>query len=525
MSALIYLYQRTFVNKLKKALRKPVTYIYVTIIVLYAFMIPYSFRSMFEAWKMDSPEGMALVLTVFAIWIVPANLIAYAKRKGLIFRGSDIHFLFPSPVSPKKALLYAHVRTLLSTFLINIFLIIGGIYIFRVELWRMFLYFIFSVVVENLLEGSIMLLMYGSERITESIRALAVKCAYALAGVMVVIGIFIYITQGLSFESVLDYLRSDLVQMVPFIGWYIAVLRLLFVGPATVSLIGAALYFLMTIVVVYAAYRMKCTGEYYEDAVKFAEDYEEVLSNRRQGRTDKRLGKKQKYGRAKVEYKGSFSKAIFYRQLLEYKKSKYFIFDIYTVMSLLFGVGVAFVYVKEGGFGAMDDFILPLLMAYVIFIFTAYNGKWGKELLSPYTFMIPDTPLRKLWYATLLQHVAALVNGCLFVLPYAVVTKMNLLTAVLSVLAYVVLSACKLYVYADVQILMGDTLGITGRQMFQLLLMGVAIGVAALGALAGFLLGGINLAYIMMIVMLCAETAGFMALASMGFYRMETAQG
>lgn len=525
MNALIYLYKRTFLNKMKKALHKPVTYVYVAIIVLYVFLLPTSFRIMFESWKMDSPEGLTIVLTIFAFWIVPANLIAYAKRKGLIFRGSDIHFLFPSPVSPKKALLYAHVRTLLAAFLINIVLIIAGVYIFRVELWRMLLYFVFSIVVENLLEGSIMLLMYGSERISERMRTLAVKCAYALVGVLVALGIFVYITQGLGFQSVLNYLQSDLVQMVPLIGWYIAVLRLLFVGPTVVNVICSALYLLLAIVVVYAAIRMKCTGEYFEDAVKFAEDYEEVLSSRRAGRTDKRLGKRQKFGRAKVEYKGSYGKAIFYRQLLEYKKSKYFIFDINTVMCLLFGVGAAFVYVREGGFGAMTDFILPLLMAYLILIFTAYNGKWGKELLSPYTFMIPDTPVRKLWYATLLQHVSSLINGCLFVLPCAVVMKMNPLTAVLSVLAYTVLSACKLYIYADVQILMGDILGNTGRQLFQMLMIGIAIGIAALGALAGFLLGGLNLAYIMMIVMLCAETAGFMALASMGFYRMETAQG
>ena len=524
MKAILFLYRRNFANRFKKALHKPVTYIYLAFILLYAFMIPYSFNIMFSEWNLNSPAGMTAVFTVFAFWVIPANLIAYAKRKGLLYRKSDVHFLFPSPVGPKKVLLYAHLRTLLTTLVFNIVLTLGGAYIFQVDWWRMVLYFLFSTVVENLLEGAIMLLLYGSERLGEKGRALVVKVSYALVAVLVAMGLYTYIVHGLSFESVLGFLHSDMVQLVPVIGWYIAVLHLLFMGPTAVNVVCSILYLVMLAAAVWAALHMRCAGGYYEDAMKFADDYEEVLASRRQGRTDVKFGKKKKFGKAVVTYQGAGANAVFYRQLLEYKKSRFFIFDINTVVSLLAGIGIAYLYLAEGGFGVMNDFIIPAAMAYFILIFTAYSGKWGKELTTPYTFLIPDTSFRKLWYATLIQHIQALINGCLFVLPGAVVMKMSPLTAALCILFYVAMSACKLYILAVAEALVGNVLGRTGKQLFQLFLQGIAIMIAAVGAVAGMLFGSMDLAYFLMIALLLAETAGFMAVATLNFHRMETAE-
>lgn len=524
MNAVFYLYRRTFANRLKKALHKPITYFYIALIVLYIFMIPYSFKLMFASMGLDTPEGMVALFTIFAFWVIPANLIAYAKRKGLLFRGSDVHFLFPSPVTPKKILLYAHVKTLLTTLVFSIALTFLGMYIFRIVWWKMLLYFAFSVVLENLLEGSIMLLLYGSERLHEKSRKLATAGAYLLVGVLVLMGIYTYIVKGLSLESVLWFLHSDMIQFVPIIGWYVAVVHLLFIGPTVVNLICSALYLLMIMIALYAALRMKCTGEYFEDAIKFAEDYEEILSSKRQGRMDVRFGKKKKFGKASVTYKGGFAKALFYRQLLEYKKNKFFIFDSYTLVSLIAGVGIAWLYLSKKSFGSMGDFVLPGAISYVVLIFTAYSGKWGKELNSPYTFMIPDSPFRKLWYATLMQHIQAAINGCLFVLPGAFVMGMKPITTVLCIIFFIVLNAGKLYIVVVSRVLVGNLLGRTGQQLFQMFLQGLAIAIPILGAVLGFMLGGLDGAYLLMDLLLLAETVGLMVWAALGFNRMETGE-
>lgn len=522
MGALWYLYWQSFKNRAKKAVKKPVTYVYLVIILFYVFMMPYSLRVMFGQLNLASPEGMTAVFTVFAFWIIPGNLIAYAKRKGLVFRHSDIHFQFPSPISPKKLLLYAHMKTLLATLLLNLVLVLCGAYIFHVAWWRMLLYFLFSVGIENVLEACIMLTSYGSERLSEKGRDFLIKGAYLLIGIFVVLGIYTYFTRGMSFDTVLAYLHSDAVQLVPFVGWYIAILHLLFIGPTIVNVTGSLLYFVLFVVMLCLAIRMPCSGEYYEDAEKFADDYEEVLASRKQGRTDVKLGKKKKVLKASITYRGKGAKAIFYRQLLEYKKNKYFIFDINTIVSLLTGLGIAYLYRAEGGFGAFNDFIVPAAMAYMIFIFSAFTGKWGKELLTPYTFLIPDNPFRKLFYATLMQHIQALVNGVLFVLPPAIVMDLPVSTAILSVLGYVMLSACKLYVLTVGEVAVGNTLGNVGKQMFRLFIQGIVIVIVIIAAVLGFVLHGIDMAYILMLVVLAGMVAILMTLSTLGFYRMET---
>lgn len=524
MDAIFYLYKRTFINRLKRALHKPVTYIYGAFILLYAIWLPIGFEKIATQWKMDSAEGLVAVFTVFAFWVIPANLIAYAKRKGLVFRKSDIHFLFPSPISPKKALLYAHLRTLFTNLLLTLAVTVFCGYIFKVELWRLVLYFFFASIVENLLEGGIMLLLYGNERIGEKARGLVVKAAYGLILIFVIMGVCAYVAYGLSLQSVLGFLNSDMIQLVPVVGWYIAVIHLLFVGPTVVNVVCSAAYAVLLIAILWAALHMRCTGEFYEDAIKFAEDYEEVLTSRRQGRTDVKFGKKKKFGKANVQYKGGYAKALFYRQMLEYKKNKYFIFDINTVAAVIAGVVIAYLYIDKGGFGQYALLVIPGVMAYLIFVFTAYAGKWGKEIESPYTFMLPDTPFRKLWYATLIQHIQAAVNGLLFVLPGAVVMKLSPLTTVLCIVFYVALNACKLYILAVSQALVGNVLGKTGRQLFQLLLEGLAIGFAAIGAVVGLVMGSMDLAYALMIVLLVAETIGFMSVACLCFYRMDSVE-
>lgn len=526
MGAIGYLYRRTFVNSVKKALRKPVTYVYAVFILIYMIAVPFSFKVLLDEFGGASPSGMAAAVTAFGFWMLPANLIAYAKRKGLVYRNSDIHFLFPSPVSPKHILLYAHLRTLVVQVLLNVVVAVLGALLFHVEAWRMVIYFIFALIIENILEGGIMMLLYGSERMTEKVRKIIVKLAYALMIAFVLIGVYMYTQQGLSLESVFNFLHSDMVQMVPVTGWYIAVVHLIFMGPTVMNVIGTVIYVVFFAVVLVAAVKMKCTGAYYEEAIKFAEDYEELRAKQKQGSSEIRIGKKQKFGKATVEWKGFGAKALFYRQLLEYKKSKFFIFDGITLLSLLAGIGMAYLFSREMGPGedleAFGEYALPVVAGYIIFIFTTMTGKWAKELKSPYTYLIPDSAFKKLMSATALQHVQSLINGCLLTIPAAIVIGLSPVVIVLTVLFYVLLSANKLYALAVAEIVTGNVLGTTGKQLLQMLIQGIAIGMAVLGAVVGEMVSGVVVAYAMMDLFLLLFTGLFMVIAALNFNRLES---
>lgn len=526
MGALGYLYRRTVVNRIKAALRKPVTYVYGFFILVYLIAVPFSFKILLEEFGGANPGGMAAVLTLFGFWMLPANLISYAKRKGLVYRNCDVHFLFPSPIKPKSVLLYAHIRTLLVQLLLNIFVAIIAALLFHVEIWRVVIYFFFALVIENIMEAGLMMLSYGSENLTEKHRKVLVIFSYGLIAAFVLIGVVTYLQKGLSIDSAMGFIHGGAIQMVPVTGWYIAVVHLIFMGPTAFNIIGTILYAAFTVAIVIAAWKMKCTGEFYEEAIQFADDYEVLIANRKAGDSEARLGKKQKFGKAEVKWQGHGAKALFYRQLLEYKKSRFFIFDAYTLVSLLVGGLISWLYVKEGGFGEdlaeFGDYIMPVVAGYFIFIFSTMSGKWAKELKSPYTYLIPDNSFRKLWYATAMQNIQYIVDGCLMIVPVAVVSGMSPVLALLTIVFYVVLSSNKLYALAVAEIVAGNVLGTTGKQLLQLFLQGIAIGMAVMGAVFGNMLGGVIVSYILMDLFLILYTGIFMVISALNFDRLES---
>ncbi len=519
ISVIFYLYRKIFKNRLKKALKKPVTYIYIAFIAFYLYAVFSSFPVIFKMIDVDNASFLTAILTALVFILIPSNLISYSKRKGLVFREPDIHFLFPSPISPKILLLYSHLKNVGIMLILYIILAIGGVLWLNMPVWKMGVYFLFSSVIENILEASMMILCYGNEKLDKRQMLFVQIFMYLLIGIFIIIGIGVYMREGASFRGVADYLHSPVIQMVPIIGWNIAFLHLLFMGPETVNIICSILYFGSVAVLFVAAFRMKCTGDYFEDAIKFAEDYEIARKKGKAGEVAF-IGWKKKYGKASVSYKGKYAKAIFYRQLLEYKKNKFFIFGFYTLVCLCLGIGLA-VLAYKGSFNGYIPFVILGVMAYLTFIFSGYPGKWGKELKKPYTYLIPDTALCKLWYATLMEHVRSLIDGCLITLPSGIVLGLPVLQIFLIIAVYVCLQACKLYAEVMVEAFLGNLLGNTGKQYARVLFEGIIIGMGIAGAAIGSLIS-MEAGLVVLIGVVVFLTAGMMAIATINFEKMET---
>lgn len=523
MGSFLYLYRRIIVNRIKKALKKPVTYIFLVFIIGYLVMIAGSFGILIEEFHIDKPENFAIVMSVLIFFLLPSNFISYSRRKGLLFKKSDVHFIFPAPVNPKQVLIFAGIKNLAINLALAIFPAILGVLYFKTGIAQTILYVILYLVFENVLEGSMMILCYGNETLPEAFFKVLTVICYALMGVFVLVAALMMFRQGASFDVIREYLSLPVIQAIPVIGWNIAMIRLIFVGPTVLNVICTILFCVFTAVLFILACRAKCVGEYYEDAAKFADDYAELKAKQKKGVMSTSLGKKKKFKEAEVTYKGTGAKAIFYRQLLEYKKSKFFIFGFYTLVALVVGIGIAVFAVLEmkGDTDPMRIFVIPGIMAYVIFIFSAYTTKWSLELENPYTYLIPDSSFKKLWYATKIEHIRAFIDGALMTIPGAVVMKLTPLQAILIILLYVCLMANKLYYYMLADMLVGKVLGSVGRSLVKMFLQFLAIGVGAVAALIGGFLLGIEAGFVIMI----AATLIFTLLGALGaatsFEKME----
>lgn len=333
MNSLMYLYQRTIANRVKKALKRPMTYVAVIGIALYLIMVFWAFGMMAEDFGATNADNLAAILSILVFVVMPADIISYSKRKGLIFRPAEVHFVFPSPENPKRVLLFASIKNYLIMAAFGLAATIFGILYFEIEPWRMLLFFLFFAVLENILEGSMIIICYGNQTLPRGFFKTLTVILIALMAVMAGIAVFLICVNGTSFSVVTEYLRHPVVQAVPVVGWAIAFIHLLLTGPTTVNVVCTVCYVLTTLLLFCYAKKMECTGEYYEDAMKFAAEYD--LKRKKAKKGEMVIGSKKKYVKgATVEYKGVYAKAIFYRQLLEYKKNRFFIFGWNSLLYL-----------------------------------------------------------------------------------------------------------------------------------------------------------------------------------------------
>ena len=274
MSSLIYLYQRTITNRVKKALRRPVTYIAVVGIALYLVMVFWAFGMIAQDFGVTNAENLAALLSILVFVIMPADIVSYSRRRGLLFRPSDVHFVFPAPENPKRVLIYASIKNYIIMAAFGLFATIFSILYFEVEPWRMLLFFLFFAVLENILEGAMIIICYGNQTLPKGFFKALTVVLVALMAFMAGIGVFLICTRGTSFSVITEYLRHPMVQAVPVVGWAIAFIHLLLTGPTAVNVVCTLCYLLTVLLLFVYARKMKCTGEYYEDAMKFAEEYD-----------------------------------------------------------------------------------------------------------------------------------------------------------------------------------------------------------------------------------------------------------
>lgn len=524
MNSLAFIYKKSFKNKLKKAVRRPVTYIAGVFIIAYIVMMAAMFIDMAREFAVDSPKRVATILSLLMFYIVPANIISYVKRKGLLFRKSEAHFVFAAPENPKMVIIYAGLKQLLMQALIGIFICVIAFFGCGLPFWKVAVFFGYFVVLEMILEGSLMIICYGNELLPKSFFKIMTMVMYIIMAVFAV-GIVAYLyLNGVKIQVTGQFLELPGIQLIPIFGWEIAIIHLIFVGPTTVNLIASALLVVFTLVMFVCAFKVPCTGEYYEDAATFADEFEEKRQRSKKGEVIISLNsdKKKKYVRkVSSDYKGRYAKAIYYRQLLEYKKKRFFIFGWTTLLYLIVGVVIAILGTAEKLAGQPARiFIIPGVMAYMIFLLSGYATKWSRELENPYTYLIPDGNFKKMWYSTKIEHIRALIDGCMITIPGAVVMKLNPVIAMLTILFYVTLNANKLYTGMLSDTLLGNQLGATGKTMLRMFMQAITLVISVIAAVIGFFFSG-ELGFLIMIIVTAVLTLAGALGASLSFDKME----
>lgn len=519
MKAMIYVTKRSMINKIKAAMKKPITFFYLILGIAYFAFILYGGSIWIQNMRLTSLSGFILILTVWTFFMFLSNFVTYAKRKGILFKASHTQFIFTAPISPKAVLLYTAGKNFILSFLVSILFTIGGITVFEVPAGKMVLFFLVSFVLEVIFEASLVIVLYGNEKISAQMISVLCKMIYAfIISVVLFLGAYFYV-KGFTIENAMNLVDFTPLQMIPVVGWNVAAFRLVLLGPTIVNVVCTVLYIGIVMVMLFIAFKMECFGGYYEDAAKFANDYAEAKARSKQGEATFSIGKKKQFKNIKMDYHATGAKAIFYRQVLEYKKEKFFIFGMSSVIC----AGITFVSIKFLGepTKVSPSFYLLGILVYIVFLTSAYSGKWEKELQNPYLFLIPDHARKKLWYATAMEHIKALIDASIIVIPITIAWKLPIIHALCSIAVFVVLQANKLYMKVLLEALIGDSFSKTIKGIIQMVtqLSIMLIGIAA-AAIAGIFIS-FNLVFPIILIYSMIVTVMIALLAATRFETME----
>ncbi|MGC4018071.1 MAG: putative ABC exporter domain-containing protein [Muricomes sp.] len=271
MRALLYLTRRSFINSMKKALRKPVSLILIIMGALYTVFVLVTLAQVVKSVEFGSVKGLLAIVTVWTLYAFLGNFISYSSKKGVIFRPAHAHFVFPAPISPKTILIHGAWMNYLLSIAMGLVFFIGGVTVFQVSAWKMVLFFLTGCVLELLLEGSLMVYLYTNDKVPASAMKWVGRVIKAfLVGIALFI-VFYFRKYGLSIDSAFAFIDWPGLQMIPIVGWNIAVYHLILLGPTYLNVVCTLLYLLSVAVIFVLAYRMECEGGYYEDAAKFAD--------------------------------------------------------------------------------------------------------------------------------------------------------------------------------------------------------------------------------------------------------------
>ncbi|WP_238881436.1 putative ABC exporter domain-containing protein [Clostridium sp. YIM B02551] len=437
MKALIYLLRKSLINFILDLRKKPSKLIPMIIIV--GFLI-FTFVVSAKGGSRNIPSNISAKYivafgTIGLIGILLLALINGLNKRSSHFYMSDVNFAFTAPIRPQNMLIYEFVKSISSTLFFMVFLLyqipnlrvnlgITGAGIVGL-LVTIGLFFITVTVIS--------IFLYSLCSIYPSLKNIL---SYLFKGIAVAIvlftGIKILPDKSKALEIVVGIYNNDIINYIPLVGWYKGMIYESIVGINSIFFVYLTLNILLIGVVLTILYYIKL--DYYEDVLDDAQLKEDALKLKTKQINAKEFqyGRKGKRKIRKIssEYTASYGKAIFYRHLLEYRKTGFGVVNLYTgfmvICAFIFG---KFMHVGE---------ITPLLYFYAyLSAISSFGTKIHTEMSKPYIFLIPDTQESKVFWATLASSFKFLVDGTLSFLLAGVLLLTNPIEIVLCIAVYV----------------------------------------------------------------------------------------
>lgn len=502
MKAILYMIRKTVKNWFFDMIRHPAKLVGGLILVL---LIGYSIFNMLfsQSYAENISEisegsvdvgilhGVYFVLLFFVGGIVIARGL---KSGTTFFTMGDVNMMFCSPLSSKILLVYGLIRQMLTMLLMAIiFLVYGGMAknLFGITVGQAVVlvasFFLFMAVVQI-----VALFLYSTTNGKPQFIRTAKIVLVLLIAVPVAIIIVQLVQQGFTLPVLYEALKSPAAELVPIFGW----MKGLTMGLISGNLAAAAVYgeLMALVVAVSLVFFLKSSCDYYEDVLQNTETTYEMRQAVKKKGMNGSVEAYMKMRKIKVRSTGikagKGASTFMFKHILERSRFGYLLFwDMYSVITIAVSCVVAFFFVNTGGDDAMSpeaSMLILLGMASYMQMFFSVTGDWARELSKPYIYLVPDSPFKKLMFATMTSIIKPFLDGVLLFVIAGFILGVTPLAAVVSVVVYTSFSC----LYCGINIITDRVLGFLNNQALSMFLYIIICAVSVIpGIILSVLLG------------------------------------
>jgi hypothetical protein len=448
MGPCIYVIKRSCINWLKKLKEKPAVIVGIAVF-FFIFIKPL----LFQGNSVDTTRagGLNILYLIFfglSLFFVGASLIAGLSTGTSFFTMSDVNLMFTSPISSNKILLYGIIKQMGRSIVVSVFMlfqianlranftlsIFKSVYVIIIYMMLVFISQMVSLVIYSFTNGN-------QRR----------KSAVKYTAMILLLIVIAYIVYGMINRGT-EVIQEFFIFAVPVSGWLLGML--VGVLSSNFVLLAISTGVIITFVLAVIGVMIKYKPDYYEDCLINSENAyhaRQVMKGERSAQAN--IKKKIRYKNVKtIKFGGGWgASSFFYRHMVEIKRAeRSVLFGTSSVLFLALGVGIGLVAKSDydfvyAGFG---------IMCYVG-LFLVGVTKLTQELSRHFIYLVPDSPFKKLLYASLSSIVRPFISGILLFLPPVFISGFPIVRSIVLILCFASVNC----IYISANIVMHNIFG------------------------------------------------------------------
>lgn len=422
---LLYATRKKLKNRMLATLRSPSQIIYILLMLALLIFSSLSGSSSdsgaeYTGDYREMNELNAIIFVFFTVMFLVTFYISYTNGT-TVFTLSDVNLLFPSPLNPRRILFHSLMRQLTTSILLGVFLL------FQYS-W---LHSLYGIKYDKLI---VIVLGYGLTLFFSQFVAIVLFCltnGHSKAGRMIklmfaaviaalIIPLLVKLTpvmQSLDYRAAIpiavEYFSSFWTHIFPFSGWTASMAIYMIEGRYLLAAVFLGIQLLAAAILMFIIY--KTDVDYYEDAIESAEKSQSAITAQKEGTVNEVVGKNIRVGKIGIQ-KGWGANVIYQKHLIENRRS-----SILRVsnMSLIFiaCVIIISVFLREEG-------ILPsFVMSSYMLMFSVTLGRFPRELIKPFIYLMPEPPVKKLFYSLKENLISSVYESILLFIPVGLIVS------------------------------------------------------------------------------------------------------